>query len=122
MEESLKTNSFTFQFILFYDRTIFHFVERLTRHLQETIDSFRDDSFNESNVSITLGDIILENFLSEKSKHLVYLIDDYENIEDIILQLNKDIFGQNLIDIPDPEVDVVVKFVYNFKLETELLN
>jgi hypothetical protein len=114
MEESLKTNSFTFQFISWYDRTIFHFVERLTRHLQETIDSFRDDSFHESNVSITLGDIILENFLSEKSKHLVYLIDDYENIDEIINQLNLDIFGTNLTDIPDPENDVVVKFVHGF--------
>jgi len=35
MEESLKTNSLTFQFISWYDQTIFDFVERVTQH-QET--------------------------------------------------------------------------------------
>jgi hypothetical protein len=110
MGKLIKHSTLTFQFISWYDSNSFHFVERLTRHLQETVDSFRDDSFNESNVSITLGDIILENFLSEKSKHLVYLIDFYENIDEIINQLNKDILEKDLTGAQD--IDIVVKFVY----------
>ena len=46
MEESLKTNSFTFQFISWYDRTIFHFVERVTQHLRESIYILNDEKLN----------------------------------------------------------------------------
>lgn len=122
MEESLKTNSFIFQFISFYDRTIFHFVERVTQHLRESIHVILEESINNSHESVTLGDIIPDKYLSTESRHFVYFLDEYSDVEDIILLLNKDIFGDNLTDIPDSEIDVVVKFVYNFKLETELLN
>ena len=122
MEESLKTNSFTFQFISWYDKTIFHFVERVTQHLRESIYIVNDEKLNGIKESITIGDIIPERYLSTESKHLIYLLDEYSDIEYIVNQLNVCIFGENLTDIPDSEIDVVVKFVYNFKLETELLN
>jgi hypothetical protein len=122
MEESLKTNSLTFQFISLYDRTIFHFIERVTQHLRESIYILNDERLNGIKESLTLGDLIPEKYLSKKSNWYIYQIDQNKNVEDIILQVNKDIFGDNLTDIPDSEIDVVVKFVYNFKLETELLN
>ena len=114
MEESLKTNSFTFQFISFYDRTIFHFVEMVTQHLRESIYRLNDERLNGIEESLTLGDIIPEKYLSKKSNWYIYQIDQNKNVEDIILQVNKDIFGEDLIEIPDPENDLVVKFVYNF--------
>ena len=115
-------NNLSFQSISFYDRTIFHFVERVTQHLRESIYILNDEKLNRIKESVTLGDIIPDKYLSAESRHFVYLLQDYSDVEDIILQLNKDIFGDNLTDIPDSEIDVVVKFVYNFKLETELLN
>ena len=114
MEESLKTISLTFQFISCYDRTIFHFVERVTQHLRESIHVILEESINNSHESVTLGDIIPDKYLSDESRHLIYLLQNYSCVEDIILQLNKDIFGEDLIEIPDPENDVVVKFVYGF--------
>jgi hypothetical protein len=114
MEESLKTNSLTFQFISWYDRTIFHFVERVTQHLRESIYILNDEKLNGIKEALTLGDIIPDKYLSTESNWYIYQIDPYLDVEDIILQLNKDIFGENLIDIPDPEVDVVVKFVHGF--------
>ena len=114
MEESLKTNSFTFQFISWYDKTIFHFVERVTQHLRESIYIVNDEKLNGIKESITIGDIIPERYLSTESKHLIYLLDEYSDIEYIVNQLNVCIFGENLTDIPDSEIDVVVKFVHGF--------
>ena len=114
MEESLKTNSFTFQFISWYDKTIFHFVERVTQHLRESIHVILEESINNSHESVTLGDIIPDKYLSTESRHLIYLLDEYSDIEYIVNQLNVSIFGENLTDIPDSEIDVVVKFVDGF--------
>lgn len=122
MQESPKTNAFIFQFVSWYDKTIFHFVERVTQHLRESIYIVNDEKLNGIKELITIGDIIPERYLSTESKHLIYLLDEYSDIEYIVNQLNVCIFGGNLTDIPDSEIDVVVKFVYNFKLETELLN
>ena len=60
------------------------------------------------------SDIIHQSYLSERSNHLVYFIDHYENIDEIINHLNIDIFGENITEMPDPEIDVVVKFVDGF--------
>ena len=64
MEESLKTNSLTFQFISLYDRTIFHFVERVTQHLRESIYVILEESIKDSQESLTLGDIIPDKYIS----------------------------------------------------------
>jgi len=122
MEESLNTNTFKLQFISWYDSTLFHFVERVTKHLRESIYLLIDERINGIEESLTLGDIIQEKYLSATSRHLIYLLDEHSDIQDIIDQLNEDIFGEHLTEMPDSENDVVVKFVYNFKLETELLN
>jgi hypothetical protein len=112
MEIIIPLSTIKFQFISLYDRTIFHFVERVTQHLRESIHVILEESINNSHESVTLGDIIPDNYLSTKSRHFVYLLQDYSDVEDIILQLNKDIFGEDLIEIPDTENDIVVKFVY----------
>jgi hypothetical protein len=122
MEESQNTNTFKLQFISLYDSTLFHFFERVTKHLRESIYILNDEKLNGIKESVTLGDLIPEKYLSAKSRHLIYLLDEHSDVEDITNQLNEDIFGELLTEIPDPEIDVVVKFVYNFKLETELLN
>jgi hypothetical protein len=102
-------NTLTFQFISLYDRTIFHFVERVTQHLRESIYILKDERLNGIGESLTLGDIIPEKYLSTKSNWYIYQLDQYQDLEDIIQQLNQDLYGTNLTDIP--EVDVVVKFV-----------
>ena len=112
MDQFKTQENLTFQFISFYDRTIFHFVERVTQHLRESIYVILEESINNSHESVTLGDIIPDKYLSTESRHFVYLLQDYSDVEDIILQLNKDIFREDLIEIPDTENDIVVKFVY----------
>ncbi len=120
MIELLTHNTLTFQFINWYNRNNLEFTERVTQHLREAIHFLKDERLNGIGESLTLGDIIPEKYLSTKSNWYIYQLDQYQDLEDIIQQLNQDLYGTNLTDIP--EVDVVVKFVYNFKPETELLN
>ena len=116
MEESQNTNTFKLQFISWYDSTLFHFVERVTKHLRESIYLLLDESqiLKNTTDSIILGDIISEKFLSSESRHFVYFLEDYNALDEIINQLNMDIIGEELADIPDSDIDLVVKIVYNF--------
>lgn len=111
MQELIPQNILTFQFTNFYDRNNLEFTERVTQHLRESIHILNDKKLNGIE-SVTLGDIIPERYLSNKSNWFIYQMDHYLNVEDITLQFNKDIFGEDLTGIPDPEIDVVVKFVY----------
>jgi hypothetical protein len=114
--QELKLHTFTFQFTNFYDRNNLEFTERVTKHLRESIYLLMDETEipkNETD-SIILGDIIYEKFLSSESRHFVYFLEDYNALDEIINQLNIDIFGEELADIPDSDIDLVVKIVYNF--------
>ena len=115
MQES-KLHTFTFQFTNWYDRNTIEFIERVTEHLQESIYLLMDETEIPKNTtdSIILGDIIPEKFLSSESRHFVYFLEDYNAVDEIINQLNIDIFGEELADIPDSDIDLVVKIVYNF--------
>jgi len=107
--QELKLHTFTFQFTNFYDRNTIEFSERVTQHLRESIYIFSDEKLNGIKESLTLGDILPEKYLSTKSYWFIYQMDQYQDVEDIILQLNRDIFAE---DLSDPEIDIVVKFVY----------
>jgi hypothetical protein len=114
MDQFKTQENLTFQFISFYDRTIFHFVERVTQHLRESIYVILEESIKDSQESLTLGDIIPDKYISTKSNWYIYQMDQYQDVEDIIQQLNQDLYGTNLIEMSDPEIDVVVKFVHGF--------
>ena len=114
MQESPKTNALIFQFISGYDNTIFHFVERVTQHFRESIYILNDEKLNGIKEPLALGDIIPAKYLSIKSNWYIYQMDQYQDVEDIIQQLNQDLYVTNLTDIADPEDDVVVNFVHGF--------
>jgi hypothetical protein len=112
MQEFIPWNTLTFQFTNLYDRNNLEFTKRVTQHLRESIYILTDESHNGIKQSLILGDIIPEKYLSDASRHFIYLSQYYSCVEDIIIQLNNDIFGEDLIEIPDPDIDIVVKFVY----------
>lgn len=114
--QELKLHTFTFQFTNWYDRNNLDFTERVTQHLRESIYPLIDETDIPKNTtdSIILGDILPEKFLSSESRHFVYFLEDYNAVDEIINQLNIDIFGEELADIPDSDIDLVVKIVYNF--------
>ena len=114
MQEFIPRNTLTFQFTNCYDRNNLEFTNRLTQHLRESIYILTDEKLNGIKESLTLGDIIPERYLSSDSNWYIYKMDQYQDVEDIIQQLNQDLYGTNLIEMPDPEIDVVVKFVHGF--------
>ena len=64
MEIIIPLITIKFQFISWYDRTIFHFVERVTQHLRESIYVILEESIKDSQESLTLGDIIPDKYIS----------------------------------------------------------
>ena len=116
MQEFIPWNTLTFQFTNLYDRNNLEFTERVTQHLRESIYILNDEKLNGIE-SVILGDIIPERYFSQKSNWFIYQMDQYQDVEDIILQLNQDIFCEDLTGISDPDIDIVVKFVYALNIK-----
>jgi hypothetical protein len=82
-------------------------------HLREIVGVAKD--YQENLVSndpdpIVLGHIIPEKWLSKKSHFFIYNIFDFENVDQLIQYLNDD-----LSNIKNPDQDIIVKFVCDFK-------
>jgi hypothetical protein len=112
----MKTNkipALIIQFCSFYFNSNVDFENYVIEQLREIVGVAKD--YQENVVSndpdpIVLGHIIPEKWLSKKSHFFIYNIFDFENIDQIIQQLNYD-----LSTIKNPEEDVIVKFVCDFK-------
>jgi hypothetical protein len=103
-----------FQFCSFYYDSKKEFKSNLIRHLRDLIEVTNEDRENlvpADTKPIVIGHIIPSIFLSDKSHHFIYLVNDYINVEDLIIQLNNDL-ASNI----NSDEDIVVKFIYSFGL------
>jgi hypothetical protein len=92
------------------------FVERATRHLRDALSityeflHLKEIPFK-TPLDITLGDIIPPSCVfndGEEIEYLIFDLLDYENVEDVILQINKDVYGESLVEIPDEKKNYII--------------
>jgi len=62
MDQFKTQETLTFQFISWYDKTIFHFAQRLTDHLLYSLNLLIDETIKDSNESLIFGYLIPERF------------------------------------------------------------
>jgi hypothetical protein len=113
--ETDKLPLLTLQFCSFYYNSKKEFNSNIIRHFRDLIEVTNEDRENlvpADTKPIVIGHIIPSIFLSDKSHHFNYLVNDYINVEDLITQLNND-----LSTITNIEEDIVVKFIYSFGLK-----
>lgn len=121
METGRTKTQITFQVSSEYDRTLESFVERVSRYLREYISisyvfsDIRKFSTNKE-LDLVLGDIIPLDLVCEGQviHYLIYNLFDYQNVQEIIKEINQEIYGENLVTIPDPNKSYVVKIISNF--------
>ena len=104
-----------FQFCSFYYNSKKEFNSNIIRHLRDLIEVINEDRDNlvlATTKPIVIGDIIPSIFLSERSHFFIYHIFDFDDVDQIIQQLNNDIST-----ISDPEEDIIVKFVCDFQIK-----
>jgi hypothetical protein len=113
--ETDKLPLLTLQFCSFYYNSKKEFNSNIIRHLRDLIEVRNEDRENlvpADTESIVMGHIIPSIFLSDKSHYFIYWVNDYINVEDLIIQLNNDL-SSNI----NSDEDIVVKFIYSFGLK-----
>jgi len=96
-------------------------VERVSRYLREYISISYDFSdirkfSTNKELDLVLGDIIPPDLVCEGQviHYLIYNLFDYPSVEEIIKDVNVEIYGQSLVEIPDQNKSYVVKIISNF--------
>jgi len=116
-----NTYQITFQMVSLYDQTSEKFVTRISNHLRDTLGiiyDFPDLKINNKNMNILLGDVEPpSDYYSDLELHyLVFNLFDYQNVEEIIKEINQEIYGENLVTIPDPNKSYIIKIVSDFSI------
>ena len=121
METGRTKTQITFQVSSEYDRTLESFVERVSRYLREYISISYDFSdirkfSTNKELDLVLGDIIPPDLVCEGQviQYLVFNLFDYRNVEEIIKEVNVEVYGESLVEIPDENKSYVVKIISNF--------
>ena len=123
METGKTKTQITFQITSEYDRTLEEFVERVSRYLRDYLSisydfsDIRKFSTNKA-LDLVLGDIIPPELVCEGQviHYLIFNLFDYQSVEDIIKDINIEIYGENLVTIPDPNKSYVIKIVSDFSI------
>lgn len=102
-----------------YDQTSEKFVTRISNHLRDSLSiiyDFPDLKINNKNMNILLGDVEppSEYYSDLDLYYLVFNLFDYQNVEEIIREINEEIYGENLVTIPDPNKSYIIKIVSDF--------
>ena len=121
MEKGKTKTKITFQIVSEYDQTLEKFVERVSRYLRDYLaisydfSDIRKFSTNKE-LDLVLGDIIppLAVFEKEVVHFLIYNLFDFQSVDDIIKEINEEIYGESLIEIPNENKSYVVKIVSDF--------
>ena len=112
----------TFQTVSLYDQSLEKFVERTSNHLRDSLSIIYDYSDLKINTdrSILLGDIEPpSHYYKDLELHyLVFNLFDYQNVEEIIKDINEEIYGENLVTIPDPNKSYIIKIISDFSSKT----
>ena len=114
-----NTYQLTFQMVSLYDQTSEKFVTRISNHLRDSLSiiyDFPDLKINNKNMNILLGDVEppSQYYKDLDLYYLVFNLLDYQNVEEIIKEINQEIYGENLVTIPDPNKSYIIKIVSNF--------
>jgi hypothetical protein len=121
METGRTKTQITFQMSSEYDRTLESFVERVSRYLRDYLSisydfsDIRKFSTNKA-LDLVLGDIIPPDSVCEGEviHYLIYNLFDYQSVEEIIKEVNVEVYGESLVEIPDQNKSYVVKIVSDF--------
>lgn len=112
------TYQITFQMVSLYDQTLEKFVERISNHLRDSLSIIYEYSDLKIDIekTILLGDIEPPNhyYKDLELHYLIFNLFDYRNVEEIIKEINEEIYGENLVTIPDPKKSYVIKIVSDF--------
>ena len=113
-----NTYQITFQMVSLYDQTSEKFVTRISNHLRDSLSIIYDfpDLKIHKNKNILLGDVEppSEYYSDLDLYYLVFNLFDYQNVEEIIKEINQEIYGENLVTIPDPNKSYIIKIVSDF--------
>ena len=118
MSTGINIYQITFQMVSLYDSSAEKFVTRISNHLRDTLGviyEFHDLKIHK-NMNILLGDIEppSQYYKDLELNYLIYNLFDYQNVEEIIREINEEIYGENLVTIPDPNKSYIVKIVSDF--------
>lgn len=115
-----NTYQITFQMVSLYDETSEKFITRVSNHLRDTLGIMYEFSNLkiDKNKNILLGDVEppFDYYSDLELNYLIYNLFDYQNVEDIIRDINIEIYGENLVTIPDPNKSYIIKIVSNFSI------
>ena len=115
-----NTYQITFQMVSLYDQTSEKFLTRVSNHLRDTLGIMYEFSNLkiDKNKNILLGDVEppSDYYSDLELNYLIYNLFDYQNVEDIIRDINIEIYGENLVTIPDPNKSYIIKIVSDFSI------
>ena len=121
MKEKTKSQV-TLQLVSLYDMTHEHYVERVSRYLRDSLSvtynfmNFRKVPKNRE-MDLVFGDIIPPSFVfgsGENIKTIEYHLFDYPTVEDIIKEVNVEVYGESLVQIPDSDIIYIIKIISDF--------
>ena len=111
----------TLQLVSVYDRTIEHYVERVSNYLRDSLSityEFIDlkNFENKNEMDIVLGDIEPPSYFSldKNIRYLDFYLFDYSSVEDIIKDINIEVYGVSLVEIPDTKNIYIIKIISDF--------
>ena len=108
----------TFQMVSLYDSSAEKFLTRISNHLRDTLGVIYEFSNLkiDTDKSILLGDIEPPShyYKDLELNYLTFNLFDYQNVEEIIREINEEIYGENLVTIPDPNKSYIIKIVSDF--------
>jgi len=118
MSTGNNTYQITFQMVSLYDQTSEKFVTRVSNHLRDTLGVIYEfaNLKIDTDKSILLGDVEPPNhyYKDLELNYLIYNLFDYQNVEEIIREINEQVYGISLTDIPEPSKSYIVKIVSDF--------
>ena len=117
-----KTKSqITLQLVSVYDRTLEQYVERVSNYLRDSLSityEFIDlkNFENKNEMDIVLGDIEPPSYfsLNKNIHYLEFYLFDYSSVEDIIKDINIEVYGESLVEIPDTKNIYIIKIISDF--------
>ena len=117
-----KTKSqITLQLVSVYDSTIERYVERVSNYLRDSLSityEFIDlkNFENKNEMDIVLGDIEPPSYfsLNKNIHYLEFYLFDYSSVEDIIKDINIEVYGESLVEIPDTKNIYIIKIISDF--------
>ena len=118
METGTTKYQITFQMVSLYDSCLEKFVTRISNHLRNTLGvmyEFSDLKIH-TNKNILLGDVEppYHYYKDLELHYLIFNLFHYQNVEEIIKDINEEIYGKSLVEIPDENKSYVVKIVSDF--------